>query len=90
MTESSAILKYLASKFDCPEYPKDLKKRARVDEAMDWFNTQFYRDYCYGMLYPQIFPNHKRPTDEFQNGVVGWGKDKAKGWLAVLDKNILG
>lgn len=90
MTESSAILKYLASKFDCPEYPKDLKKRARVDEVMDWFNTQFYRDYGYGLLYPQIFPHHKRPNDTFQNGVVAWGKDKSKGWLTVLDKHFLG
>ena len=31
---------------------------------MDWFNTQFYRDFGYGLLYPQIFPHHKRPTDE--------------------------
>src|SRR4051794_31918437 len=42
MTESSAILKYLASKINAPEYPtNDLQKRAKVDEAMDWFNTQF-------------------------------------------------
>ena len=42
LTECSAILKYLASKIDSPTYPtKDLKKRAKVDEMMDWFNTGF-------------------------------------------------
>lgn len=90
LTESSAILKYLASKFELPEYPRELKARARVDETMDWFNTQFYRDYAYGLLYPQIFPNHKRPNDEQHNGVIAWGKDKTKVWLGVLDKNIIG
>jgi glutathione S-transferase len=90
MTESSAILKYLASKFDLPEYPKDLKKRARVDEVMDWFNTQFYRDFGYGMLYPQVFPHHKRPTEEQHAGTIQWGKDKAKGWFDVLDKHYIG
>lgn len=90
MTESSAILKYLGSKFELPEYPKDLKKRARVDEVMDWFNTQFYRDFGYGLLYPQIFPHHKRPSDEFHNGVVSWGKDKTKNWFSILDKHYLG
>jgi glutathione S-transferase len=90
MTESSAILKYLASKFDQPEYPKDLKKRARVDEMMDWFNTQFYRDYGYGLLYPQVFPTHKRKSDEIHNGVIEWGKDKSKMWFGVLDKHYIG
>jgi glutathione S-transferase len=90
LTESSAILKYLATKFEHPEYPRDLKKRARVDEAMDWFNTQFYRDFGYGLLYPQIFGTHKRPTEEFHNGVIAWGKDKSKAWFDVLDKHFLG
>lgn len=90
MTESSAILKYLASKHDLPEYPKDLKKRARVDEVMDWFNTQFYRDFGYGLLYPQVFPHHKRPTDEIHNGTIAWGKDKSKVWFGVLDKHYIG
>jgi glutathione S-transferase len=90
LTESSAILKYLASRFDCPEYPKDLKERAQVDSVMDWFNTQFYRDFGYGLLYPQIFPHHKRPTEDQQHGVVAWGKDKTTGWLSVLDQAILG
>jgi glutathione S-transferase len=90
IAESSAILKYLASKFDAPEYPKDIKERARVDAAMDWFNTQFYRDFGYGLVYPQIFPHHKRPTSEQQEGTVAWGKQKAKAWLQVLDKDLLG
>ena len=90
MTESSAILKYLASRFDLPEYPKDLKERAKVDSVMDWFNTQLYRDFGYGLLYPQIFPHHHRPTPDQQTGVVAWGKDKSVGWLTILDQNILG
>jgi glutathione S-transferase len=90
MSESSAILKYLASKFEQPEYPTDLKQRAKVDEAMDWINTQFYRDFGYGLLYPQIFPHHKRPTDEHHSGHVAWGQEKTQRWLSVLDQKILG
>lgn len=90
ISESSAILKYLASRFDCAEYPKDLKERAKIDMMMDWFNTGFYKDFGYGLLYPQIFPHHKRPTDDQHSGVIAWGKDKAKAWLAILDKDILG
>ncbi len=90
ITESSAILKYLASRFDCPEYPKDLNERARVDSIMDWFNTGFYKDFGYGLVYPQIFPHHKRPTEDQQAGTIAWGKDKTKTWLAVLNDNILG
>ena len=90
LTESSAILKFLASETKAPEYPSDHRKRAKVDEAMDWFNTQFYRDFGYGLLYPQIFPHHKRPTDEHQTGTVAWGKDKANAWFGILDKTILG
>jgi glutathione S-transferase len=90
LPESSAILKYLASRFDCPEYPKDLKQRAKVDAAMDWVNTMLYRDFGYGLLYPQIFPHHKRPNDEQQKGVIAWGKEKCTGALAILDKDMLG
>ena len=90
MTESSAILKYLAARFDAPEYPKNLEQRAKVDEAMDWFNTQFYRDFGYGLVYPQLFPHHRRPTDEQQQGTIAWGQEKSKRWLDVLEKGLLG
>ena len=66
LTESSAILKYLADKIGSPAYPKDLKQRAKVNEMMDWLNTNFYRDWGYDLCYPQLFPHHKRRSDEAQ------------------------
>jgi glutathione S-transferase len=90
LTEGSAILKYLADVAGSPAYPKDPRQRARVNERMDWLNTQFYRDFGYGLIYPQVFPHMKRPSDEQQSGVVSWGRDKAKGWLKVLDENLIG
>jgi glutathione S-transferase len=57
---------------------------------MDWINTQVCRDLAYGFVYPQIFPTHKRPSDEAQNATLAWGKERAQGWLKVLDQNWLG
>lgn len=90
LTESSAILKYLADKIDSPAYPKDLQKRAKVNEMMDWFNTNFYRDFGYGLAYPQIFPHHKRPTDDVQSATLAWGKERALTWLGILNDFWLG
>src|SRR5688572_14863420 len=56
LTESATILKYLAVKTKSPLYPEGLKERARVNERIDWINTQLNRDLCYGLVYPQAFP----------------------------------
>jgi glutathione S-transferase len=90
LTESSAILKYLADKINSPAYPKDLKKRAKVNEIMDWFNTNFYRDWAYGMIYPQIFPHHKRPTEEIHSGTIAWGKERSAMWMQILNDFWIG
>jgi glutathione S-transferase len=90
LTESSAILKYLADKYDLACYPKDLKQRAHVNEVMDWFNTQFYRDYGYGLVYSQILPQHRRRSDEAHAAVIEWGQTGAKKWLALLDEHWIG
>lgn len=90
LTESSAIMKYLADKYDLPVYPKDLRQRARVNEMMDWFNTGFYRDYAYNVVYPQIFPHHKRPDDTTHAGTIEWGKANTRKWLTVLNDHWLG
>lgn len=90
LTESSAILKYLAEKHRSSAYPSDLRQRARVNERMDWLNTGFYRDFAYGLVYPQIFPFLRRSDDTVQAATVAWGKEKAVNWLKVLDENLLG
>ena len=90
LTESSAILKYLADKFDLPSYPKDLQQRAKVNEMMDWLNTQLYRGFGYDLVYPQVFPHHRRRSDEAQAGTIAWGQEDAKKWLQVLNDHWLG
>lgn len=90
LTESSAILKYLADKIQSPAYPADLKERARINEVMDWFNTGLYRDLGYGLIYPQVLPHHRRPDDAVQAGTLAWAREGAARWLAVLDQHIIG
>jgi glutathione S-transferase len=90
LSECSAIIKYLADKAGSPAYPKDLKARARVNEMMDWFNANFYKDFGYGLIYPQAFPHHKRPSDAIQSGTIDWGKQKSQAWLKILDERLIG
>ncbi|HZZ60059.1 MAG TPA: glutathione S-transferase N-terminal domain-containing protein [Roseiarcus sp.] len=90
LTESSAILKYLADKIGSPAYPQELKARARVNEMMDWLNVNFYRDWGYGFIYPQIFPHHRRESVASQVDTIEWGRKKSKVWLDLLDRHWLG
>lgn len=90
LSESSAILKYLAEKTGSAAYPGDLQKRARINEVMDWFNTGLYRDLGYGLVYPQVLPNYKREDDAVQKANLVWASEKACRWLGILDKDIIG
>ena len=90
LTESSAILKYLADKIGSPAYPKDLKQRAKVNEVMDWINTNFYREWGYNLCYPQLFPHLKRRSDEAQAATLEFGKENAKRWLKLLNDYWIG
>ncbi len=89
LTESSAILKYLADLSGSAAYPKDLKRRAKVNEMMDWINTQVCRDFAYGFVYPQIFPFHDRGDETVQKATLAWNGERARKWLQVLDRDLL-
>jgi glutathione S-transferase len=90
LTESSAILKYLADKFHAPSYPAELRARARVNERMDWFNTGLYRDLGYGLVYSQVLDSYKKGDDHAQRQHLAWSRAKAKHWLEILDRHLLG
>ncbi|MCV0437881.1 MAG: glutathione S-transferase family protein [Hydrogenophaga sp.] len=90
LTESSAILKYLADLAKSDAYPADMQKRARVNEAMDWFNTGLSRELAYGFAYPQLFPNHGRPGAQAQADGLAWARPRAERLLSILDASMIG
>ncbi len=89
LTESSAILRYLARRAGSPLYPVDLQAAARVDERIAWFESNFYRDFGYQYVYPQLMPHHARASDEATRATIEWGRAASLRWLAVLDAHLL-
>lgn len=88
LTESSAILRYLARVHDSPTYPAEPRRAARVDELIAWFESNFYKDFGYQYIYPQLMPHHRRPGGT--NAVtVEWGRAQSQRWLQVLDAHLL-
>lgn len=90
LTEASAILRYLAGKTRSSLYPEALRPRAMVDERVAWFEANFYKDFGFQYVYPQILPNHARGSVDGTRQTVAWGREKSRAWLAVLDQHFLG
>jgi glutathione S-transferase len=84
LTESSAILKYIADLTDNPAYPKELRQRARVNEVMDFFNTYMMRDYVYGLVYSRVLA-HYRLGGAAQQQFIALHEPRAAKRLKALD-----
>lgn len=89
LTECSAILKYLAERIRSPAYPADPQARARVNALMDWFNTDFYRAFGHGLVYPQVLPDHAWPDARMQQIALARAEAEAGRRLDVLDRHLL-
>lgn len=89
LTESSAILRYLARASGSRLYPAEAREAARVDELIAWFESNFYRDFGYQYVYPQLMPHHHRASDEATQATIAWGRDRSRAWLGVLDGHFL-
>lgn len=86
--ESSAILKYLAEKVGSPAYPAELRARAKVNEALDWLNTQLHEYYCLFTIYPHMgVPHGLDPV--IAQGLMTYGESHCVRWLKVLDEVML-
>jgi glutathione S-transferase len=89
LTESSAILKYLAEGAGSPAYPTDPRGRARVNEQMDWFNTGFYREWGYGVVYPLVLAHTALPDAAAQKMVSARCEAKAERLMGILNDHML-
>lgn len=90
LTESSAILKYLADTVGSPAYPSNLRDRARINAAMDWFNTGFYHEYGYQIVYSQVLPKYALSEASARAEVVAKGEERAARRLRILNDHMIG
>jgi glutathione S-transferase len=90
LTESSAILKYLADVAGSPTYPKPLQARAQVNSAMDWVNTGLYRSFGYNLCYPQVLAHVKWPDPTAQSLVLAAGQAGSRKLFGVMNDHMLG
>jgi len=85
--ECSAILKYLADLVESPTYPREQKARARVNQWMDWFLTQFNMDYNYGCIYPYVLDTY-RLSEPAESERRAWHMPRAAKRLDILDAQL--
>lgn len=90
LTESSAILKYLAEIAASPAYPADLRHRARVNAAMDWFSTNFHSALGHGLAYPTLFPDLYPYSPSALAEVRASGAAGTARWFKVLNDHMIG
>ncbi|XP_033760740.1 glutathione S-transferase theta-1-like [Pecten maximus] len=89
LTESVAILKYLALKYNVPDhwYPRDLKAQARVDEYMNYqhINTR----YNCGMVFQQLVIIPRAMRAPIQWPMVDNAKNRLETVIAHLENYFL-
>jgi glutathione S-transferase len=87
LTESSAILKYMAETIGSPAYPTDLRARAHVNEMMDWFNTAIMRDFVYGLVYARVLSHYRLPEPGF-SAALAIHEQRTHRRLRALDQRL--
>lgn len=91
LTESSAILKYLADIHGSAAYPTNLRERARINAAMDWFNTGFYHALGYTQVYSRMMPDkYGLSNAAAQAEYETKGLEHARRGLDVLNSHMIG
>jgi len=89
LTQSSAILKYVADRVGSPAYPSEPRARARVNEAMDWFGTGLHPPYCVFLAYRRMLPQLRALAPVTQAEMEALGQAMSARYLGVLDGHML-
>ena len=90
LTESAAILIYLAQKGGFPEYPVQPAGAGAGARGDALGELQLLSRVGLQSRLSPILPHHQRPSEEGHRMVVEWGRDKSRFWLGVLDTHWLG
>jgi glutathione S-transferase len=88
LTESTAILKYLARHFDLSAYPGALPAQSRVDEATARFATGFFGYHCLFGTYPRMLPQLAWMSDTTKAEMTAVGAHGSHRYLSGLDKQL--
>ena len=88
LTESSAILKYLARRDDLPVYPDTLREQIRVDEMVSWFTTNFRIFHGIFGSYLQMIPALAGLNSVTRTEMAALGAYGSQRYLSVLDRQL--
>ena len=84
--ESNAICKYLCDKHNSPLYPKDVKKRAIIEQWIDYASFQIAANFN-PVLYNRIFaPRMGRPVNE---KAITDGLEFLKQYFPLIEKQLI-
>ena len=90
LTESAAIIRYLAWKHQLGVYPANLEARTRVDEAMSWFQTNFHVYHCAMLAYTYILPALRSLEPGVLATIRHMGQQGSQRYLQVLNDHMIG
>lgn len=90
LTQSSAILRYLAVQRGLDAYPPNHRQRARVEEAISWFQTNFHVFHCVLLSYTHILPVFLGLEARMLANVRAIGQGGSDKYLKVLNDHMIG
>ncbi|WP_333825138.1 glutathione S-transferase family protein [Pinisolibacter sp.] len=90
LTQSSAIIRHIAIERGLAAYPDDPRERARVDEAVSWFQTSFHVFHCALLSYTYILPQLTSLDPAVLATMRGIGRTGSDRFLRVLDRHMIG
>jgi glutathione S-transferase len=90
LTESSAIIRYLAQKHQLGVYPANVGDRARVDEAVSWLQTNFHVYHCVLLSYTYVIPVLRGLDPQVLAAMRRIGRHGSAKYLRILNDEIIG
>lgn len=88
--QSGVIIQYLAIQRGFDVYPANIRERARVDEAMSWFKTNFHIFHCALLSYSYILPTFLALEPRTLGTIRAIGQGGSDKYLKVLNDYMIG